>query len=91
MKSIIHIYREMTLNLKSNDIQNLDLNIGSNKIVYEVENHKQEARIFLYKSDQKIVLIDFDGTITKSDVMGLMTGLIYDWTHDGVIRLINAF
>ena len=40
MKSIIYIYREMTLNLKSNDIKNLDLNIGSNKIVYEVENHK---------------------------------------------------
>jgi phosphatidate phosphatase PAH1 len=27
--------------------------------------------------------------MTKSDILGLMTGIIYDWTHTGVVKLIQ--
>jgi phosphatidate phosphatase PAH1 len=75
--------------LKSKDLQKLNLSLGANSLAYEVNGYRQEARIFLLEQNQSLVLVDFDGTMTKSDVLGLMTGVMYDWTHKEVVRVVQ--
>ncbi|MFN9907114.1 MAG: hypothetical protein ACK56F_13520 [bacterium] len=75
--------------LKSKDLQKLNLSLGANSLAYEVNGYRQEARIFLLEQQQSLVLVDFDGTMTKSDVLGLMTGVMYDWTHKGVVKVVQ--
>ena len=46
------------------------------------------SRIFLWRSDAKLVISDIDGTITKSDALGHLFTLVgRDWTHSGVAKL----
>ena len=75
--------------LKSKDLQKLNLSLGANSLAYEVNGYRQEARIFLLEQNQSLVLVDFDGTMTKSDVLGLMTGVMYDWTHKEVVKVVQ--
>lgn len=47
------------------------------------------ARLFLWRHDQKCVVSDVDGTITKSDVKGILytrMGLVH-YTHEGISSL----
>jgi len=45
---------------------------------------------FFWKQDVKMVLVDFDGTITKSDILGYVYPIIgRDWLQPGVIKLMN--
>jgi phosphatidate phosphatase PAH1 len=44
--------------------------------------------MYLWKWDDRLVVSDVDGTITKSDVMGhVMTAVGRDWTHAGIAGL----
>ena len=68
----------------------MDLKPGSNSVTFTVTQGKAQtsAQIFLWNYDDKIVISDIDGTITKSDALGhLFTMVGRDWTHAGVASL----
>lgn len=41
-------------------------------------------RIFLWDPNEKIVISDIDGTITKSDILGQ---ILNNYLHSGVVKL----
>lgn len=44
----------------------------------------------MYKHDDRIIISDVDGTITKSDILGhLCYFLGKDWTHKGITGLYD--
>jgi len=48
------------------------------------------ARIFLWSHEDKIVISDIDGTITKSDVLGqILPAMGRDWFQTGVTGLFS--
>lgn len=59
-----------SLRLPSSDLQKLNLHYGMNTIKFSVMTSKNgqafcTSRIFLWRSDEKVVISDIDGTITK--------------------------
>eukprot|EP01114_Cavostelium_apophysatum_P004078 TRINITY_DN1421_c0_g1_i1.p1 TRINITY_DN1421_c0_g1~~TRINITY_DN1421_c0_g1_i1.p1 ORF type:complete len:437 (+),score=80.70 TRINITY_DN1421_c0_g1_i1:133-1443(+) len=58
------------------ELEQMNLQPGSNEISFTLGEGKGidtlEARIFLWSSDVKVVVSDIDGTITKSDLIGLV-------------------
>lgn len=82
--------------LTSEQIARLNLNSGSNEIVYSVTTALQgttriTSYIFLWNYDDKVVVSDIDGTITKSDVWGQVLPIFgRDWTQTGVADLFSA-
>ncbi|KAK3574854.1 hypothetical protein QTP86_018320 [Hemibagrus guttatus] len=88
------IYRK-SLRLTSQQIECLNLREGANKIVFSVTTQYQgtcrcEAAIYLWNWDDKVIISDIDGTITKSDALGhILPQLGKDWTHQGIAKLYN--
>jgi len=84
-----------TLKPTSAMLQCLKLKPGENQIEFVVNSKLQgkqsvKASIYLWRSDDKIVVSDVDGTITKSDVMGhCMPWVGNSWCHDGVARYFS--
>jgi len=84
-----------TLQPTSAMLQCLNLTPGENQIEFIVNSGIQgqqsvKASIWLWRSDDKIVVSDVDGTITKSDVMGhCMPWVGNSWCHDGVARYFS--
>lgn len=79
-----------SLTLSSSELNLLGLNIGKNDVVFKIGGSTQqlEASIYLWNEDDKIIVSDVDGTITKSDVRGHLYGLMgKDWTHQGIAPL----
>lgn len=79
-----------SLELTSEQLRSLNLRYGANDIVFKLSgiNQKLEAKIFLWRQDEKIIISDVDGTITKSDVRGHIYSFVgKDWTHKGVAHL----
>uniref|UniRef100_A0A7S3ABA7 phosphatidate phosphatase n=4 Tax=Rhodosorus marinus TaxID=101924 RepID=A0A7S3ABA7_9RHOD len=76
-------------------LKNLNLRPGRNTVrflVYSSLQGQQEvhSNIFLWPMDQKIVISDVDGTITKSDVLGhVLPRMGRDWSHSGVTELFH--
>ncbi|XP_050540573.1 phosphatidate phosphatase LPIN3 isoform X2 [Daktulosphaira vitifoliae] len=87
-------YRK-TLRLTSEQIGKLNLREGSNELVFSVTTAYQgtsHCKCFLYKwrYDDKIVISDIDGTITKSDVLGHILPIVgKDWAQSGVAKLFT--
>ena len=57
----------------------LPLKEGANDVVFSVTTSYQgttraEASIFLWNYDDKLIISDIDGTITRSDVLGKLVG-----------------
>ncbi|VDL57202.1 unnamed protein product [Hymenolepis diminuta] len=79
--------------LSSNDLKRLGLDDGMNEAVFTTINKYQGTcscycLIFVWNYDDKIVISDVDGTITKSDLLGhVMHWVGLEWTHLGVIQL----
>ncbi|KAI5094529.1 phosphatidate phosphatase LPIN1 isoform X1 [Silurus meridionalis] len=49
-----------------------------------------EGTIYLWNWDDKIIISDIDGTITRSDTLGhILPTLGKDWTHQGIARLFH--
>jgi phosphatidate phosphatase PAH1 len=73
--------------LTSEEIQRLALKSGTNSVKYVTQGGKQkvvEGRIFLWQENDRIVVSDIDGTLTKSDVMGHLCYIVgKDWTRTG--------
>ncbi|XP_069992168.1 phosphatidate phosphatase LPIN3 isoform X4 [Penaeus vannamei] len=84
-----------SLRLTSEQIEKLNLREGSNEALFSVTTAYQgttrcKCHIFLWNHDDKIVVSDIDGTITKSDVLGhLLPILGKDWAQSGVAQLFT--
>ncbi|CAN0363167.1 unnamed protein product, partial [Discosporangium mesarthrocarpum] len=51
-----------------------------------------ECFAFLWEADASVIVVDIDGTITKSDVTGLLMTLtpgLNDHTHEGICSMLN--
>ena len=88
----VHHYRK-TLRLTSDQIAELRLEDGPNDVVFSVTTAYQGTTrcmcsIYCWRYDDKIVISDIDGTITRSDVLGQIMPMIgRDWAQSGVTNL----
>lgn len=78
------------LKLNSQQLVSLNLNAGPNEAIFSVTTAYQGTTrcmsiIYLWQYDDKIVVSDIDGTITKSDVLGQLLPYVgKDWAQSGV-------
>merc|ERR550532_3280198 len=84
-----------TLRLSNEAIKCLSLKKGANEIQFSVTTAFQGTtrcmcHVYLWSYDDKIVISDIDGTITKSDVLGHVLPIIgRDWAQSGVASLFT--
>ncbi|XP_059718739.1 phosphatidate phosphatase LPIN3-like [Haemorhous mexicanus] len=84
-----------SLRLSSEQIGKLNLQDGPNEVAFSVTTQYQgtcrcEATIYLWNWNEKVVISDIDGTITKSDALGhILPQLGKDWTHPGIVKLFH--
>ncbi|XP_065325380.1 phosphatidate phosphatase LPIN1-like isoform X3 [Gordionus sp. m RMFG-2023] len=94
-KSVGHSRWIKSLRLTSEQITKLKLKEGSNDVTFSVTTQFQgttrcASHIFLWNFDDKLVISDIDGTITKSDVLGhIFPFLGKDWSQYGVAELYS--
>uniref|UniRef100_A0A672R516 phosphatidate phosphatase n=1 Tax=Sinocyclocheilus grahami TaxID=75366 RepID=A0A672R516_SINGR len=87
-----HCYRKT---LPCSSQASLHLKDGPNDVVFSVTTQYQgtcrcEGTLYLWNWDDKIVISDIDGTITRSDTLGhILPTLGKDWTHQGIARLYH--
>lgn len=83
------------LRLGSKDIENLNLRDGPNEVQFSVTTAYQgtskcKCHVYLWNYDDKIIISDIDGTITKSDVLGhILPRIGRDWAQSGVANLFT--
>ncbi|XP_053324078.1 phosphatidate phosphatase LPIN2 isoform X2 [Spea bombifrons] len=88
-------YRK-TLRLSSDQIETLKLRDGPNDVVFSITTQYQgtcrcEGTIYLWNWNDKLIISDIDGTITKSDALGqILPQLGKDWTHQGIAKLYHS-
>ena len=76
-------------------IKQLNLHPGKNEISFVCQTFAAgiqtvKAFIYLWPRNIKIVLVDIDGTITKSDLLGVVLPIFgKNWIHDDVIDLLD--
>ncbi|KII71959.1 Phosphatidate phosphatase LPIN2 [Thelohanellus kitauei] len=76
--------------LSSESIEKLGLRDGENSVTFSITTRYQ-AKIFLWNYTDRIIISDVDGTITRSDILGLMLPIIgKDWTQGGVSKLFTS-
>lgn len=64
---------------------------GKNEIIFKHHNSVLNAEVYLYDSTDKLIVSDFDGTLTKSDIKGLYSNLKQvDYLHDDYSNLMGA-
>uniref|UniRef100_A0AAQ5YX69 phosphatidate phosphatase n=1 Tax=Amphiprion ocellaris TaxID=80972 RepID=A0AAQ5YX69_AMPOC len=84
-----------TLRLTSDQLLSLQLQEGPNDVVFSVTTQYQgtcrcQGTIYLWNWDDKIIISDIDGTITRSDTLGhILPTLGKDWTHQGIAQLYH--
>ncbi|XP_037305802.2 phosphatidate phosphatase LPIN1 isoform X2 [Pungitius pungitius] len=84
-----------TLRLTSEQLLSLQLRDGPNDVVFSVTTQYQgtcrcQGTIYLWNWDDKIIISDIDGTITRSDTLGhILPTLGKDWTHQGIAHLYH--
>ena len=80
----------------SEQISSLNLKEGRNIVTFTFSTavlgkQQVDAQIYLWKWNDRIVISDVDGTITKSDVLGQFMPLVgVDWSQTGVAHLFSA-
>uniref|UniRef100_H3C4S5 phosphatidate phosphatase n=1 Tax=Tetraodon nigroviridis TaxID=99883 RepID=H3C4S5_TETNG len=90
-----HSYRK-SLRLSSDQIASLKLRDGPNDVTFSITTQYQgtcrcEGTIYLWNWDDKVIISDIDGTITKSDLFGhILPHLGKDWTHQGIAKLYHS-
>ena len=74
----------------SHILEKFELKEGMNEIEYIVDGYSISSNIYLWDYTDKIVISDFDGTITRSDVIGQI-GVYFgiDWTHKYIAKLYS--
>eukprot|EP00063_Salmo_salar_P090899 XP_014065734.1 PREDICTED: phosphatidate phosphatase LPIN1-like isoform X4 [Salmo salar] len=89
------VFYRKTLRLNPEQLASLQLKEGPNEVVFSVTTQYQgtcrcQGTIYLWSWDDKIVISDIDGTITRSDTLGhILPTLGKDWTHQGIARLYH--
>ncbi|NWR84013.1 LPIN1 phosphatase, partial [Furnarius figulus] len=84
-----------SLRLTSDQLKSLKLKNGPNDVTFSVTTQYQgtcrcEGTIYLWNWDDKVVISDIDGTITRSDTLGhILPTLGKDWTHQGIAKLYH--
>ncbi|XP_070588972.1 phosphatidate phosphatase LPIN1 isoform X2 [Erythrolamprus reginae] len=84
-----------SLRLSSEQLINLNLKNGPNDVTFSVTTQYQgtcrcEGTIYLWNWDDKVIISDIDGTITRSDTLGhILPTLGKDWTHQGIAKLYH--
>jgi len=79
-----------TLRLTSEQLKDLKLGPGPNKMSFTVNRATCSANMYLWKHEVPVVVSDIDGTITKSDALGHVLNMIgRDWTHAGIAKLYS--
>ncbi|KAG9510298.1 Stress-induced-phosphoprotein 1 [Fragariocoptes setiger] len=79
----------------SDKLSSLNLQPGPNEAVFSVTTAYQgtarcKCCIYLWNHDDKIIVSDIDGTITKSDVLGQLLPFVgKDWAQSGVATLFT--
>jgi phosphatidate phosphatase LPIN len=82
-----------TLRLESSQLKNLNLQHGMNEARFSISTKFQgtswcACHIYLLKYNEKIVISDIDGTITKSDVLGhIIPAIGGTWAHTNIVDL----
>ncbi|XP_060950103.1 phosphatidate phosphatase LPIN2-like [Limanda limanda] len=85
-----------SLRLSSDQISSLKLRDGRNDVSFSITTQYQGTcrcvgTIYLWNWDDKVIISDIDGTITKSDVFGqILPQLGKDWTHQGIAKLYHS-
>ncbi|KAF8024553.1 hypothetical protein BT93_F1657 [Corymbia citriodora subsp. variegata] len=80
----------------SEQVASLNLREGSNTITFTFSTamlgkQQVDCKIYLWKWNDRIIISDVDGTITKSDVLGQFMPIVgVDWSHTGVAHLFSA-
>jgi len=78
--------------MSSEDLEELNLKVGVNPAKYVCVQLDEviEFNIFLYSEKDKIVITDFDGTITESDLRGHISSFLGTTNqHKGVVELFD--
>lgn len=84
-----------SLRLTGDQIELLNLKNGMNEVVFSVTTAYQGTTrcmcyLFKWKHNDKVVISDIDGTITKSDVLGHLLPMVgKDWAQIGVAQLFS--
>lgn len=64
---------------------------GHNEVIFSVHGKSSliNGNIYLWDHDEKLVISDIDGTVTKSDILGHVLPRIgmSDWAHAGIAEL----
>ncbi|KAM9409204.1 LOW QUALITY PROTEIN: phosphatidate phosphatase LPIN2 [Pholidichthys leucotaenia] len=95
VQSLSHSLYRKSLRLTSKQIEHLNLREGANKVVFSVTTQYQgtcrcEAAIYLWNWNDRVIVSDIDGTITKSDALGhILPQFGKDWTHKGIAKLYH--
>lgn len=68
---------------------------GCNSIICKNRASGATAKfsLYLYGRFDKIIIMDVDGTVTRSDVRGYVESVylgVYNYTHDGVVTFLNT-
>ncbi len=85
-----------TVKPSNNILSLLNLKLGKNTISFTCTSRLYgttilNSEIYLWDYNDKIIISDVDGTITKSDVLGHVLPMFgKDWTHSGVCSLFNS-
>eukprot|EP00292_Cryptomonas_paramecium_P001288 CAMPEP_0113678140 /NCGR_PEP_ID=MMETSP0038_2-20120614/9740_1 /TAXON_ID=2898 /ORGANISM="Cryptomonas paramecium" /LENGTH=553 /DNA_ID=CAMNT_0000595661 /DNA_START=266 /DNA_END=1928 /DNA_ORIENTATION=- /assembly_acc=CAM_ASM_000170 len=97
-RDLICCFEDGSYRASPEELQSLNLRPGRNLLRYELvhpcnndRSFSLRAEIHLWKSTDKIVVVDIDGTVTKTDVAGFgAEKLGYEYIHSGVCELVSA-
>ena len=84
-----------TRRLTTEQVKSLNLQSGENEFTFSLSHQilgttRLTCRVFVWRWDDRIVVSDIDGTITRSDVLGQVLPIMgYEWTQPGVSRLFS--
>ena len=76
--------------IPSEILEKFELKPDMNEIEFIVDGFTIKSNIYLWNYTDKIVISDFDGTVTRSDVIGQI-GVYFgiDWTHKYIAQLYS--
>ena len=89
------IQREGTKNscfFTPQELGHMDLTDGRNeaKIFFDDFDYTQKFNIYRYSQNKKLIITDIDGTITKTDLVGLVCKTLkWGYHHEGVVKFFD--
>ena len=90
----IDIDGSLTNSPSSEILRELGLLRGRNTLLFECRafDLRAECSVYLWSANDKIVVVDIDGTLTKSDVRGYVETVYlgrYDYVHEGAVSFFS--